>query len=145
MWWSTHPRKFGNHVTLHWLTDWPTTRLPDDPSAPQGNQCLLSHFLASLGAQEKTNWTSMLWSVDSCQNRVSTDQYHLTLPRAQLSTHQGRVIRWQITSVSNDCRLKFIFSNDSYQICCVCVTMAPLYQDFDFKLTSAGRAGKTFS
>ena len=34
---STHPRKFGNHVTLH--------RPPTDrPSAPQENQCLLSHI-----------------------------------------------------------------------------------------------------
>ena len=44
----------------------------------------------------------MLWSIDSCQNRVSADQYHLTVPRAQVSTHRGRVffevIRWQITS-----------------------------------------------
>ena len=48
---STHPRKFGNHVT-----DRPTDR----PSAPEAYQCLLSHFLASLGAQEKTDCTSML-------------------------------------------------------------------------------------
>ena len=34
---STHPRKFGNHVTVH--------RPPTDrPSAPQENQCLLSHI-----------------------------------------------------------------------------------------------------
>ena len=43
-------------------------RTNDRLSSPQGNQCLLSHSLASLGAQEKTNCTSMLWSVDSCQN-----------------------------------------------------------------------------
>ena len=46
--------------------------------------------------------TSMLWSVDRCQNRVSTDQYHLTVSRAQVSTHQGQVffevIRRQVTS-----------------------------------------------
>ena len=42
---STHPRKFGNHVTVHRP---PAAR----PSAPQGNQCSISHFLASLGAQE---------------------------------------------------------------------------------------------
>ena len=41
---STHPRKFGNHVTIR--------RTNDRPSAPQGNQCSISHFLASLGAQE---------------------------------------------------------------------------------------------
>ena len=78
---STHPRKFGNHVT-----DRPTDR----PSAPQAYQCLLSHFLA-LGAQEEADCTSMLFSIDSCQNRVSADQYHLTVSRAQVSTHQGRV------------------------------------------------------
>ena len=62
-------------------------------------------LLASLGAQEKTNCTgctSMLWSIDSYQNRASAEQYHLTVPRAQVSNHWGRVffkvIRWQITS-----------------------------------------------
>ena len=40
---SIHPRKFGNHVTVH--------RPPDRPSWPQGNECWISHFLASLGAQ----------------------------------------------------------------------------------------------
>ena len=34
---STHPRKFGNHVTLQR----PNARRP---SAPQETQCLLSHF-----------------------------------------------------------------------------------------------------
>ena len=79
---STHPRKFGNHVT---------ERPTDRPSAPQAYQCLFSHFLARLGAQEKADCTSMLSSIDSCQNRVSADQYHLTVSRAQVSTHQGRV------------------------------------------------------
>ena len=62
-------------------------------------------LLASLGAQEKTNCTgctSMLWSIDSYQNRACADKYHLTVPRAQVSTHRGRVffkvIRWQITT-----------------------------------------------
>ena len=46
---STHPRKYGNHVTVHR----PPARPPAArPSAPQGNQCLIPHFLASLGAQE---------------------------------------------------------------------------------------------
>ena len=66
----------------------------DRPSSPQGNQCLLLHFLASLGTQEKTNCTSMLWSIDSCQNRISTDQYHMTALRAQVSTHRDRVLFW---------------------------------------------------
>ena len=33
----------------------------------------------------------MLWSNDSCQNKVSADQYYLTVLRAQVSTHPGRV------------------------------------------------------
>ena len=33
------------------------------PSAPQENQCLFSHFLTTLGTQEKTDCTSMLWSI----------------------------------------------------------------------------------
>ena len=37
----------------------------------------------------------MLWSIDSCQNRISPDQYHLTVPRAQVSTHRGRVRFWR--------------------------------------------------
>ena len=34
----THPRKFGNHVTV---------QRPPRPSAPEGHQCSISHFLAS--------------------------------------------------------------------------------------------------
>ena len=90
-----------------------TVHRPNEPpSAPQGNRCLLSHFLASLGAQEKTNCTSMLWSIDSCQNRVSTDQYHLTVLWAQVSTNRGWVflkLSADKLPVSNDRRLKFIF------------------------------------
>ena len=29
-------------------------------------------------------WTSMLWSIDTCQNKVSADQYHVTILRAQV-------------------------------------------------------------
>ena len=43
---STDSRKFDNHETVH--------RASDLPSALQGNKCLISHFLASLRAQE--NW-----------------------------------------------------------------------------------------
>ena len=37
---------------------------------------------------------SMLWSTDSCQNRVVADQYHMTVLRVQFSTHQGYVCFW---------------------------------------------------
>ena len=29
-------------------------------------------------------WTSMLWSIDTCQNKVSAEQYHVTISRAQV-------------------------------------------------------------
>ena len=66
----------------------------------------------------------MLWSIDSCLNRVTADQYHLTVSRAQVLTHQGQVFFWSypLTSYlfSNDRRLKFFFFN-WYEICCVYV------------------------
>ena len=68
---------------------WPYT---DRPSVPQENKCLLSHFLTAFGAQEETDCTSMLWSIDSCQNKVSADQYHLKVSRAQVWTHPDRVL-----------------------------------------------------
>ena len=46
--------------------------------------------------------------------------------------------------LSNDRRFKFIFSKDSYQICCVYVTMALHYYDFDFKLTSGAKIHPVF-
>ena len=42
----------------------------------------------------------MLWSVDSCQNRVSADQYHLTVPRARVSTHRGQVFFWSYSQTN---------------------------------------------
>ena len=42
----------------------------------------------------------MLWSVDSCQNRVSADQYHLTVPQARVSTHRGRVFFWSYSQTN---------------------------------------------
>ena len=41
IWLSVHPRNFGSHVSV---------RPSDRPSAPQGNQCEISNFLASARA-----------------------------------------------------------------------------------------------
>ena len=55
----------------------------------------------------------MLWSIDCCQNRVSTNQYYLTVSRVQVSTHRGRefFLSCPLTSYyfSNDRGLKLIF------------------------------------
>ena len=54
-----------------------------------------------------------MWSIDSCQNKVSADQYHLSESRAQVSTHRGQVFFWSYPLTrywfSNDRRLKFNF------------------------------------
>ena len=66
----------------------------------------------------------MLWSIDSCQNRISADR------TAGSSVDPSRSSTFLKLSndkspVSIDHRLKFFFSNDSCEICCVYVTMAP--------------------
>ena len=46
-------------------------------------------------------WTITIWSIDSCQNRIATDQYPMTISRAHVSTHRSDVIcletvRWPV-------------------------------------------------
>ena len=33
----------------------------------------------------------MLWSIDTCQNKVSADQYHMTISRAQVRPYRGQL------------------------------------------------------
>ena len=70
----------------------------------------------------------LLSSIDSCQNRVSADQSHLAVSRAQVSTHRGwvffEVIRWQFTRFQMIAGSRLRFSQNSYQICCVYVSIA---------------------
>ena len=74
IWLSIHLRNFGSHMTV---------RPSDHPSAPQGNQCELSHYLPSMETlQPDIAHPRPLWSIDSCQNRVSPDQYHMTILQA---------------------------------------------------------------
>ena len=52
----------------------------------------------------------MLWSIDSCHNGVSADQYHMTLSRAQaqVSTHHGYVFFFFLSSGLS----RYYFSSD---------------------------------
>ena len=132
--------------------------MPNIPGKREHDYCrrftsLLSWFFLREGhvctqAKEKADCTSMLSSIDSCQKWVSADQYHLTVSWAQVSTHQGRVFFLShpltIYSFSNDHRLTFTFLLNSYQICCVYVSIAPHYYDFDFKLTSDAKIKPVF-
>ena len=77
----------------------------------------------------------MLWSIDSCQNRVSADQYHLTVSRAQVSTHRGQVFFWSYPLTrywfSNDRRLKFIFFKFIWNMLCLCAAQLKFWFQTD--------------
>ena len=40
------------------------------------------------------HWTFMLWSIDTCQNKVSADQYHVTISRAQVYNSSSSYVFW---------------------------------------------------
>ena len=77
IWLPIRPRNFGSHETVR-------------PSAPLRNQCKMLLFLAIVGAGNLILHVHVV-NIDNCQNRVSADQYHVTLSRAQVSTHQDDV------------------------------------------------------
>ena len=64
----------------------------------------------------------MLWSIDSCQNRVSTDQYQLTVSRDQVLIHRGQVlfevISWQVTSFQMIAGSSLIFFSFIWNMFC---------------------------
>ena len=96
-----------------------------------------------------TYWTSMLRSIDSCQNRVSAHQYHLTVSRAQASTHRGRVflevIRWQVTSFQMIAGSRLFFKIDVKYIVFMCRTIKILISNWPRtrKFSQLLHAGKT--
>ena len=47
--------------------------------------------LTTLQHTSLTDWTSMLWSIDTCQNKVSADQYHVTISRAGVGPYRGQL------------------------------------------------------
>ena len=90
-------RIFG-HLSIREILviTWPYIRPSNHPYAPQesqGNQCEISHFLA-----KNLILQILLWSIDSCQNKVSADQYHMSLSRAQVSTHRGFVFFYRLSA-----------------------------------------------
>ena len=71
----------------------------------------------------------MLWSIESYQNMgirwlVPPDR---TAGSSVDPSRSNIFLKLSADKVSNDRRLKFIFFNVSYEICCVYVTMAPHY------------------
>ena len=97
------PHKFCNlSIRETLIITWPYVR----PSAPPGNQCEKWNFLASVGVCNLCLTplygqlcNSILWSINSCQNRVSVS-------RAQLPTYRGHMF----FEVSTDQLLAFNWS-----------------------------------
>ena len=77
----------------------------------------------------------MLSSIDSCQNRVSADQYHLTVSRAQVSTHRGQVffevIRWQGTGFQMIAGSSLIFLKFIWNMLCLCAAQLKFWFQTD--------------
>ena len=69
-------REFAN---LSMISDCPSA----SPSAPQAKQCEMSHFVARVGA-----CNLILHMHVVVNHRVPTDQYHMTVSRALVSTHR---------------------------------------------------------
>ena len=68
IWLSVYPRSFGCHMITH----------PSLPLSTLWKTKVKCHFLASVEACNMIlHIHVMLWAVDSCQNRVSADQYHM--------------------------------------------------------------------
>ena len=44
-----------------------------------------------------------MWSIDSCQKRIATDQYHMPISRADVSTHQGDVVYLEVVRRPVNC------------------------------------------
>ena len=42
--------------------------------------------------------SSMLWSIDTCQNKVSADQYHVTILRAQVESSWRSAVFFKLTA-----------------------------------------------
>ena len=128
-------------------------RTPNDrPFTPQENQCLILHFLVSLGAQEQPDIALIFhinveinWQLSKQGIRwpVSPDR----IAGSGVDPSRSSIF-WSypltIYSFSNDRRLTFTFVLNSYQICCVYVSIAPHYYDFDFKLTSDAKIQPVF-
>ena len=85
----------------------------------------------------------MLWSVDSCQNSVSADQYRLLVLRAKVSTHWVRLLFWKYPLTSyyfpNDRRLKSNFFKCMWNK--LCSWAAPLKFWFQTDLRHENSAG----
>ena len=102
----------------------------------------LSSYIGSTGKLILHTYCTSMLSIDSCQNRVSSEQYDMTVSRAQVSTHRGRaffeVIRWQVTSFQMIAGSSLIFLSCKWNMFCY-------NYNLDFKLTSEAKIQPVFT
>ena len=117
---STHPRKFGNHVTVHRPT-------APRPSAPQENQCLLWHFKLvwepkrKLIAQAAHQCCDQLTAIKTGLPLTSiTWPYRGLKCRPIEVEYFFKVIRWQITSFKWSQAQVYFFQGFISNMLCLC-------------------------
>ena len=124
----THPRQFGNHVTVH--------HRHARPSAPQGNQCSISHFLASLGAQE--DWYC-IYIVHQCCDQLTAVKTGYLLTSTTDPSRSSIFLK-----LSADKLLVFKWSQA--QVLCLCAAQLKFWLQTDLgreNSASCLQAGKT--
>ena len=105
---STHPRKFGNHVTER-----PSVRTT---GIPMFSLTLSSYFGSPGESSLHINW--------QLSKQGIRDQHHLAVSRAQVSTHRGRVffelICWQFTRFQMIAGSRLLFLKFISNMLCLC-------------------------
>ena len=86
----------------------------------------------------------MLWSIHSCQNKVSADYYHLSVSRAQVSTHRGQVffevIRWEGTGFQFIAGSSLIFLKKFiWNMLCLCAAQLKFWFQTDLGRENSAR------
>ena len=146
---STHPRKFGNHVTVH-------RPQPARPSVRTTGKPMVNvqHFLASLVAQEDWYCIHILHQCCDQLTAVKTGYplTRITWPYRGLRCRPIKVeylfevIRWQVTSFQMIAGSSLIFLiNMKYIVFYLCRTIKILISNWPRKLKFSQflRAGKT--
>ena len=134
-------------ITENSVITWPYNRANDRLSAPQEKPMfthtfklvwerrkkLIAHQCCDQMTAVKTGHplTSITWPYRGLRCRPIEVEYFL-----KLSADNSLVFKWSQAHV-------YFFLN-SYQICCVYVSIAPHYYDFDFKLTSDAKIQPVF-
>ena len=96
--WSTSFR-----LVVTWLTERTNVRTyaSTDCTGRVGETIKRKGGVSQACLGKSSSLTLTIWSIDSCQNRITTDQYPMTISLAHVSTHRGDVIyleavRWPV-------------------------------------------------